>query len=239
MIRSAPASRQPMTAPRPTSPHPNTTHVEPGWTSRRVQRGADARREAARERRAPLERRLGRDLRERDLRHHRVLGERRRAHEVPHRLAASREPRRPVRQVALPLHVADCNAAVRASAAAVDALAALGREERDDVVARRDERDARPDALDDAGALVPEHARRVPGRVGARGGVEIGVTHAARGKPHEHLARPSALRGRAPGRRAAARTPRALRRGSSRAEANPKRAVGGSRSRPCASMTRA
>ena len=33
MIRSAPASRQPMTAPSPTSPQPNTTHVEPGWTS--------------------------------------------------------------------------------------------------------------------------------------------------------------------------------------------------------------
>ena len=66
--------------------------------------------------------------------------------------------------------------------------AALGREERDDVVARRDERDARPDSLDDSGTLVPEHARRVAGRVGAGGRVEIRVAHTARGEPHEHLA---------------------------------------------------
>ena len=47
----------------------------------------------ARERRAPLERRLGAHLRERDLGHHRVLGERRGAHEMTHRLAATREAR--------------------------------------------------------------------------------------------------------------------------------------------------
>ena len=70
----------------------------------------------------------------------------------------------------------------------MDALAALGREERDDVVARRDERHARADALDDAGPLVPEHARRVAGRIGAGGRVEVGVAHAARREPDEHLA---------------------------------------------------
>ena len=32
MIRSAPCSRQPATAPSPTMPAPNTTHVEPGST---------------------------------------------------------------------------------------------------------------------------------------------------------------------------------------------------------------
>ena len=32
MIRSAPASRQPITAPRPTRPAPKTTHVEPRST---------------------------------------------------------------------------------------------------------------------------------------------------------------------------------------------------------------
>ncbi len=31
-MRSAPASRAPITAPRPTSPHPKTTHVEPRST---------------------------------------------------------------------------------------------------------------------------------------------------------------------------------------------------------------
>ena len=51
-----------------------------------------------------------------------------------------------------------------------------------------DERHALPHALDDAGALVAEDARRVPGRVGARGRVEVGVADAAGGEPDEHLA---------------------------------------------------
>ena len=52
--------------------------------------------------------------------------------------------------------------------------------------------DATPvaDLLDDARALVPEHRRRVARRIGARRRVEIGVAHAARDEPHEHLARP-------------------------------------------------
>src|SRR5205814_10364449 len=72
--------------------------------------------------------------------------------------------------------------------AAVDALAALGCKERDDVVARPDEGCPRPDRLDDARALVAEHARRVAARIGARGGVEIGVAVAARREPDERLA---------------------------------------------------
>ena len=47
-----------------------------------------------------------------------------------------------------------------------------------------------PTALDDAGALVTEHARRVARRIGARGGVEVGVADTARDEPDEHLARP-------------------------------------------------
>ena len=66
--------------------------------------------------------------------------------------------------------------------------AALRREQRHDVVARADQRDAVADALDDARALVPEHARRVAGRVGAGGGVEVGVADAAGDEAHEHLA---------------------------------------------------
>ena len=95
---------------------------------------------------------------------------------------------------------------------AVDALAALGREERDDVVAGSDEGHVRPDRLDDARALVAEHARRVPARIGARRRVEVGVADAARLDPDEHL--PGLRVGQldAPGRRAARRTPRGLRR---------------------------
>ena len=57
------------------------------------------------------------------------------------------------------------------------------------MVARRERRDALADALDDARALVAEHGRRIAGRVGAGGGVEVGVADAARDEPHEHLAR--------------------------------------------------
>ena len=43
-------------------------------------------------------------------------------------------------------------------------------------------------------ALVAEHRRRVSGRVGAAGRVEVGVTHAAGGEAHQHLARPWPLK---------------------------------------------
>ena len=99
------------------------------------------------------------------------------------------EPRRPVREVAEALLVADRDAAVGAVAEAVDALPAFGGEERDHVVARGDEGDTVADALDDARAFVAEDARRVAGRVGARGRVEIGVADAAGGEADEHLAR--------------------------------------------------
>ena len=45
------------------------------------------------------------------------------------------------------------------------------------------------DRLDDAGALVSEHARRVAARVGAGRRVEVGVADAAGGDPDERLAR--------------------------------------------------
>ena len=54
-----------------------------------------------------------------------------------------------------------------------------------------DERHAVADALHDARALVAEHARRVAARIGARGGVQVGVADAARLEPDQHLARPS------------------------------------------------
>ena len=109
---------------------------------------------------------------------------------MTHRLAVARQSRRAVGQVALVLLLADRETEVRARAQAVDALAALRREERHHMVARRDGRHVCADALDDARALVPEHGRRVAGRIGARRGVEIGVADAAGGEPDEHLAGP-------------------------------------------------
>jgi hypothetical protein len=70
----------------------------------------------------------------------------------------------------------------------VDAGAALRGEQRHDVVARAHQRHAVTDLLDHAGALVPEHARRVAGRVGAGGGVQVGVADAAGDEADEHLA---------------------------------------------------
>jgi hypothetical protein len=160
-----------------------------GLHFRGVHRRAEAGREAAGEEASAFERRLAGHLRERDLGHHGVLGERRGAHEVADRLAARvREPGRPVRKEALVLLLADREAEVRALVAAVEALAALRREERDDVVARLDRLDPFPDLLDDAGTLVPEHRGRVARRVGARGRVEVGVADAARDEADERLA---------------------------------------------------
>ena len=213
-MRSAPARRQPATAPRPTIPAPNTTHVEPGLDLGGSERRAEPGREAAGEQRGAVERRLGVDLRERDLRHHRVLGERRGAHEVAQRLAVARQARGAVGQVALVLLLADREAQVRARAAAVDALAALRREQRHDVVAGRDERHVLPDALHDAGALVAEHARRVAGRVGAarrcRGRCGRRRRRRAARAPRRVPARPAPP----PARRAAGRTPPAPRHAS-------------------------
>ncbi len=70
----------------------------------------------------------------------------------------------------------------------MDALPALRREQRHDVVAGLDERDALADPLDHARALVPEHARGVPRRVGAGGRVEIRVADAAPDETNERLA---------------------------------------------------
>src|SRR5262249_23765945 len=105
------------------------------------------------------------------------------------RLSVTREPGGPVRQVALVLPVADRDASIRLRAEAVNALAALGGEQRDDVVARAHRRDAVADPLDDPGPLVAQDARRIAGRIDAGGGVQVGVTDAARGQAHEHLAR--------------------------------------------------
>jgi hypothetical protein len=70
----------------------------------------------------------------------------------------------------------------------VDALAALGREERDDVVAGLHERHALADRLDHPGALVAEHRRRVARRVGAGRRVQVRVADAARDEADERLA---------------------------------------------------
>jgi hypothetical protein len=108
---------------------------------------------------------------------------------VADRLAVARQPGGAVRQEPLTLLLADREAEVRARVAAVLALAALRREERDHVVAHRHVAHALADALDHARTLVPQHRRRVARRIGARSRVEIRVAHPAGDEPDEHLAR--------------------------------------------------
>ena len=59
------------------------------------------------------------------------------------------------------LLLADRHAEVRPRVDAVDALAALGREEGDDVIARLERGDVGANPLDDTRPLVAEHGRRV------------------------------------------------------------------------------
>jgi hypothetical protein len=100
-----------------------------------VERGADARGRAAGQGADDVRRRGGVDLGHRDLGQDRRLGEGARAHEVAQRLAAARQARGAVGQVPLTLLLADGQADVGPVRQAVDALAALRREQREDAIA--------------------------------------------------------------------------------------------------------
>jgi hypothetical protein len=94
-------------------------------------------------------------------------------------LAVSLQAGGAVGQVALALLLANRQADVGPLVDAVHTFAALRAEQGDDVIADGKFVHPRPDGLDHAGTLVTENGRRVPGRVDARGRVEIGVTDTA------------------------------------------------------------
>src|SRR3954447_24406279 len=104
-------------------------------------------------------------------------------------LTVTRQASRAVGEVAEVLLLPDRQAEIRLRAPAVDTLAALRREERDDLVARRDVPGVLADPLDDPGALVAEHGWCIAGGVGAGSRVEVGVADAAGDEAHERLAR--------------------------------------------------
>ena len=108
---------------------------------------------------------------------------------MPDRLALARQSRGAVGQVSLVLLLADRQAEVGPRVQAVSAFAALGGEQRDDVIAHRHGAHPLTSRLHHAGALVPEHGRGVARGVGPRGGVHVGVADAARDEPDEHLTR--------------------------------------------------
>ena len=208
MIRSAPASRAPATAPRPTSPAPKTAHVDPASTLAMYSaapRPVVAPQASVQE---DVERRLGVDLRQRDLRHHRRLGERAGAHEVPDALAVSMQAGRAVGEVALVLLLADREGRGSSSVKTQWMHSPhCGLNRVIYVVARREGRDAVTDRLDDARALMAEDGRGVTGGVDAAGGVEVGMADPAGGQAARAPRRFRARRGPPLRRRAAGRTP--------------------------------
>ena len=151
----------------------------------RAEAGGDA---AAREA-DDVERDVVGDLDHLGLAHDGLLREGARAHERVDRLAGLVEPRRPVGHAAGDRGDASLAVAVHeVSGQAVVALEA-GPVERDhDVVTRRDGRDARADGLDDARALVTEHARERGDGGAAVEHVQVGAADAGGRDPHEHLA---------------------------------------------------
>src|SRR5437762_4075177 len=93
-------------------------------------------------------------------------------------------PSRPSRvvpsEIPLVLLLADCETEIRTVAQAVNTEAALRGEHRHHLIARPDRGHVRTDLLDDARSLVAEHRRRVAGRIGARGRIQVRVTNTAR-----------------------------------------------------------
>jgi hypothetical protein len=154
----------------------------------RVDHRADAGGDAAADVADLVEGRVRADLRHRDLRHHRIVGEGRRAHVVEQRLAAEAEAAGAVGHQALPLRGADRLAEVGLLRQAVLALAAFRRVQRNDVVARLDAGDPGADLDDDAGALVAEDRREDALRIVAGEREGIGVADAGGLDLHQHLA---------------------------------------------------
>jgi uncharacterized protein (DUF1015 family) len=107
---------------------------------------------------------------------------------MPDRLASSGEAGRAVGQEALILLFTDREAEVRARITAVNALAALWREERHHVVAGTERLHVPAHPFHDARSLVAEHRRRVARGIGPGRGVEIGVADPAGDEPDEDFA---------------------------------------------------
>ena len=103
---------------------------------------------------------------------------------------AARQARRAVRQVALVLLLADRQAEVGPRAEAMHALAALRREQGDDVVAGRDRHHALADRSTTPAPSCPRTVGAYPDGSTPGGGVHVGVAHAAGDEPDQHLASP-------------------------------------------------
>src|SRR5438552_7444254 len=144
-----------------------------------------------------VERRVFADLGERDLGHHRVVGESRGAHVVEEVLAAEREAAAAVGHQAFALRDAYRLAQVGLAGETVFALPAFGSVERNDVIAFFHARDPRAGLDHDARALVAENRREQTLRVGPRAREFVGMANAGRLDLDQHFAglRPLQLHG--------------------------------------------
>ena len=136
-----------------------------------------------------VEGRIFPNLRDGDLRQHREIRERRGAHVVKDGLAVERKARSAVRHQAPALGFPDSAAEVRLAGQAELALPALGRIERDHVIARRDRRHPRADFHHDACAFVTHHGGEQSLGIGPGERVRIRVTDPGRLDLHHHFAR--------------------------------------------------
>ena len=127
--------------------------LDSGRVDNRAQAGGDAAADIAN----LVEGRVLANLGEGDLGQDGEVREGRGPHVVVERLAAEREPARAVRHDALALGDADRLAQVGLAGQAILALAALGRVQRDDVIARLDACYPGPGLDDDPGPLVAEY----------------------------------------------------------------------------------
>src|SRR6267143_681649 len=163
-------------------------HVRAGLDLGGIDDRPDAGRDAAADVTDLLEGRVLADFGERNLRQHRVIGKSRASHVVMHHLLAHREAAGAVRHDALALGGADGRAQVGLARQARLALPALGRVERNHVIALFDRGDAGPHVHDDASALVPENHWKQALRIGARPGEFVRVAHAARADLDQYFA---------------------------------------------------
>ena len=189
-IMLAPTMRAPWITLRPMPPRPKTTTLAPGSHLGGVDHRADAGGDAAADVADLVERRVLADLRDRDLRQHREVRERRAAHVVMDRLAAEREAAGAVGHQALALRRADRRAEVGLARQAGLALPALGRVERDDVIAllQRWSRPG-PTSTTTPAPSWPRIAGNRPSGIGARARELVGVADAGGLDLDQHLAR--------------------------------------------------
>src|SRR5476649_1518686 len=147
---------------------PEHHHVRTGLDLRRIHDRTYARRHATTDVANLVEGRIFTDLRHGDFRHDDVVRKRRCTHVMEQRLAADREARRGIRHQAAALCRADGLAQISLARQAELALAALGRIERNDVIALPQRTHARADIDHNTRAFMPKNGREDAFRISTR-----------------------------------------------------------------------